>query len=197
MNYPPSLQKLVEELSKLPSIGRKTASRLAFFMIEHPQDAQALAQSIFNVKNSLSHCKQCFGLSESDLCSICNNSTRDSEILCVVESAYNIFTIESSSIFKGYYHVLGGIISPMKGIGPSNLNICSLKKRVETQKIQELIIATNPTVEGEATAHYLMHELEDKVPLISRIAKGIPSGSDLEYIDQSTLVGSFEGRRSL
>ncbi|MGK0288623.1 MAG: recombination protein RecR [bacterium] len=198
MNLPASLENLVLEFSKLPGIGYKTAKRLAFSLIFRPeQDARDLAQAILLAKEKLGVCSTCFGLAEDNVCPICSNGRRNKHLVCVVEEARNIFTIESAGFFNGVYHVLQGSISPMNGIGPDDLTIQVLENRVIEQEVNEVIIATNPTLEGEATAHYLMDCLEGKIPKISRLARGMPSGSDLELTDTNTLMRAFEGRTEL
>lgn len=194
---PLSLEQLINELSKLPGIGRKTARRLAFSLIfNSDKNARALADSIIRAKKELGSCSICFGLSEGDICQICSNYKRDSAVICVVEDAKNIFTIESSGSFKGVYHVLEGAFSPQNGIGPDELRIYELEERINKSEVKELILATNPTLEGEATAHYLNEVFKEKVELITRIARGMPSGGDLEFADSNTLSRALEGRRS-
>ncbi|PCI24985.1 MAG: recombination protein RecR [SAR324 cluster bacterium] len=195
MKLPLPLIQLIEELAKLPSIGKKSAKRLAFSLLLRPeQEALALAEAIVKAREQIRSCSQCFGLTDADLCAICSDPRRDQEILCVVEDPRNIFTIESSGIFKGLYHVLQGAISPIHGIPPEKLRIEELHQRVRLDSIQELILATNPTLEGEATAHYLTELFKENVPTISRIARGMPVGGDLEFTDATTLSRAFEGR---
>ena len=195
MNLPFPLERLIDELSKLPSIGRKSARRLAFAILEKDQvQAVALANAIQSAKAELTYCKQCFSLSEDDLCHLCEDSSRNDKIIMVVEDAKNVFSIESAAVFHGHYHVLGGAIHPIRGIGPDQLKISELEIRIERHEIDELILATNPTLEGEATAHYLTDLFKSKVPKVSRIARGMPSGGDLEFTDQHTLARAIEGR---
>ncbi len=195
MNLPQPITQLIEELAKLPGIGRKTAKRLAFSIIFKTDDeVQALARSIVNAKEQVKTCSKCFGFSEHEVCRICSDLRRNHEIICVVEDPRNVFTIESSDIFTGVYHVLQGAISPLQGISPGKLRIAELEKRVEESAVSELILSTNSTLEGEATAHFLVDLFKDKVEKISRIARGMPVGADLEFADSNTLARAFEGR---
>lgn len=195
MELPVSLIQLIDEFSKLPGIGRKTAKRLAFSLLQKSEeDSEALARAIVNAKERIHHCSTCFGFSEEGTCSICSSMRRDHSVICVVEDPKNIFTIENSGVFTGVYHVLHGAISPMQGIYPDMLKIDELATRIEEESIEELILATNPTIEGEATAHFLTDMFKEKVNVISRIARGIPSGSDMEFADSNTLSRAFEGR---
>jgi|SRR3989339_295315 len=195
MATPLALSALAEELAKLPTIGHKTARRLAFQLATGPKSQpQALAQALLRAAEALCSCKRCGGLSEQETCPLCLDPARDLEVLLVVEDARNVFTIEESGIYRGQYHVLGGAINPMRGIGPQQLNILSLQARLAGGQIKELVLATNPTMEGEATAHYLTDLLQGQVPSITRIARGMPTGGDLEYADQGTLAKAIEGR---
>ena len=195
MKLPSSLNRLIEELAKLPTIGKKSARRLAFNLITDVKaDPNALAQALMSAATELRPCTQCGGIAEAELCPLCSDKSRQLGSILVVEEARNVFTVEESGIYKGQYHVLGGAISPMKGIGPSQLNIKSLEARVDQGGIEELIIATNPTLEGEATAHYLTDLFQTKVAYITRIARGMPTGGDLEYADLGTLSRAIEGR---
>jgi recombination protein RecR len=195
MNLPFSLVQLIDELAKLPGIGKKTAKRLAFSLLLKPEpEAYALAASITKARQSLHYCTNCFGLTDQVICQICSDPRRQHDTICVVEDPRNIFTIENSHVFNGVYHVLKGAISPLQGITPEKLTISVLEERVRKTAVDELIISTNPTLEGEATAHYLMDRFRGKVPTISRIARGMPSGSDLEFADANTLAQAFEGR---
>lgn len=194
---PLGLQKLVDELAKLPGIGPRTAERLASFMLRSSnQDAAALAEAVANLHQSVRSCRQCFSFSESELCNICTNTGRDGNILAVVEEPLDVIALEKTASFKGLYHVLGGVISPIDGIGPEQLNIASLIKRIKKGHVVEVIIATNPTTEGEATALYIQKQLPAKTK-ITRLARGLPIGSDLEYADQITLGRALEGRQTL
>lgn len=195
MNIPLSLVQLIDELAKLPGIGKKTAKRLAFSLLMRPKpESLALADAIVKARNAIQNCQRCFGFSDQDLCDICADPRRDHEVICVVEDPRNIFSIENSHVYTGTYHVLQGAISPLQGITPDTLRIKELRERIEHHRIRELIISTNPTLEGEATAHYLMDLFKDLVPVITRIARGMPAGGDLEFADSNTLVRAFEGR---
>jgi recombination protein RecR len=195
MNLPHPITQLIEELAKLPGIGKKTAKRLAFAIIfKADQEAEALANSITNAKERIKTCSLCHGFSDNEICSICSDPKRNREIICVVEDPRNVFTIESTHIFTGVYHVLQGAISPLQGISPDKLRIRELEKRVENEKVRELILSTNSTLEGDATAHFLVNIFKDKVEKISRIARGMPAGADLEFADSNTLARAFEGR---
>lgn len=195
MNLPGPLSQLIAELSKLPSIGQKSAKRLAFsLLLRHEEEALSLAEAIVNARTRIGSCSRCFGMTDQDICQICSDPGRSQDTLCVVEDARNIFTIENSGIYRGLYHVLEGAISPIHGISPDKLKIEELEQKVRDESIQELILATNPTLEGEATAHYLTELFKDRVPTISRIARGMPAGSDLEFADTTTLARAFEGR---
>ncbi len=195
MNIPASLVQLIDELAKLPGIGKKTAKRLAFsLLLRQEQDALDLAESIVRARKTIRNCICCFGFSDLEICDICADPRRDHEVICVVEDPRNIFTIENSHVFTGVYHVLQGAISPLQGITPDTLKIAELQNRIEQSPIQELVISTNPTLEGEATAHYLMDLFKDSVPVITRIARGMPAGGDLEFADSNTLARAFEGR---
>ena len=195
MQIPVALERLVYEFSRFPGVGRKTAQRLAFSILRYSQqETQNLADALTQVKEQIRYCSVCSGFTDIDPCSICNNTEREHEQICVVEQPNNIFPIEKSGIFKGVYHVLMGAISPLDGIGPEQLNIKILRKRVEESAIKEMIIATNPTVKGEATALFLQQEFSKEITTITRLACGIPAGGDLEYVDDVTLMEAFSGR---
>ena len=197
MILPPALERLIEELSKMPGVGKKSAKRMAFALLAKSKPEQlALAQSIEHAAGAIGPCEKCHSFTDQQPCPLCADLSRDQRLLCVVEEPKNIYSVEQSGIFRGQYHVLGGAISPLKGIGPEMLNISHLIQRLEEEPIEEIILATNPTLEGEATAHYLMAELEGKVSKITRIARGMPSGGDLEYADANTLARAFEDRLS-
>jgi len=198
MQIPVALERLVYEFSRFPGVGRKTAQRLAFSILHYSQqETQNLADALKEVKAQIRYCSVCSGFTDIDPCSICSHAGRDHELVCVVEQPNNIFPIEKSGVFKGVYHVLMGAISPLDGIGPEQLNIKNLRKRVEESAIKELIIATNPTVKGEATALFLQQEFSGKISTITRLACGIPAGGDLEYVDDVTLMEAFSGRHEL
>lgn len=196
MQIPVALERLVYEFSRFPGVGRKTAQRLAYSILRYSQqETQNLTDALTEVKKQIHYCSICSGFTDVDPCVICSQSARDNSQVCVVEQPNNIFPIESSGIFKGVYHVLMGAISPLDGIGPDQLNLKKLRKRLEESEINELIIATNPTVKGEATALFLQHEFSDKIPTITRLACGIPAGGDLEFVDDITLMEAFSGRK--
>ena len=196
MQYPESLDRLSRELSRLPGIGKKTALRLAFGILRYtPEEAANLSEAIRQVKERINHCDVCHGFTDLRTCSVCSNQMRNQRLICVVEQPINVFQIERSRVYQGVYHVLLGALSPLEGIGPDQLQIRSLRKRLEKDGADELILATNPTVQGEATAGFLQSELADLVPQITRLARGLPAGGDLEYVDESTLQEAFSGRR--
>lgn len=194
--YPQSLERLMEVLAKLPGVGPKTAQRLGFFILEQGKTgATELSDALLDVAAKITTCPICFNIAEEGSCAICEDTSRDDTLLCVVESARDIIPIEKSGSFKGRYHVLGGLISPMEGIGPRELHVRELLKRLEDGVVQEVIMATGANVEGEATASYLADLLKPLVPKITRIAQGMPVGGDLEYIDEITLAKALTGRR--
>ena len=195
MQIPVALERLVYEFSRFPGVGRKTAQRLAFSILRYSkQETQNLADALTQVKEEIRYCSVCSGFTDIDPCTICSHAGREHEQICVVEQPNNIFPIEKSGVFKGVYHVLMGAISPLDGIGPEQLNIKILRKRVEESAIKEMIIATNPTVKGEATALFLQQEFSKEITTITRLACGIPAGGDLEYVDDVTLMEAFSGR---
>ncbi len=195
MNLPQPIIQLTEELAKLPGIGKKTAKRLAFaILFKADEEAEALSKAIKNAKEHIKTCRNCFSFSDDEICQICSDPKRNQEIICVVEDPRNVFTIESTSIFTGVYHVLQGAISPLQGISPDKLRISELEQRVANGGVKELILSTNSTLEGEATAHYLVNVFKGRVDKISRIARGMPAGADLEFADSNTLARAFEGR---
>lgn len=193
-----SLETLIINLSRFPGVGRKSAERMAYFILKSDTSvAHSLSSSILNIKEKIKFCKKCFNISETELCPICQDSGRDTSILCVVEEFTDLFAIEKSGVFKGLYHVLGGTLSPLKGITPEYLKINELCRRIEHEPITEIIIATNPTVDGDATALYLNRELEKFGKKITRLGLGIPIGGSLEYADDVTLKKSLERRTSI
>ncbi len=195
-HYPPTVVNLIKQLSRLPGIGEKTAERLAMhIMRDTSQDAAQLAQSILDVKEKLGLCRQCFALSDTELCRICSNPNRDASLLCVVEQPADMASIEKSGSFHGYYHILGGVLSPIDGIGPEQLRIKELVERIRpSTQLQEIILATGTNVEGESTAAYIAKILERYPVKVTRIASGVPIGGDLKYIDQVTLRRALEKR---
>lgn len=189
----PVIEKLISELSKLPGIGRKSALRLVIHLLKQSNSTvERLASALVETKNKIKECEICFNLTENSLCSICSSQRRDKSIICVVEEATDIMAIERSGEYRGLYHVLGGVISPLDGVGPEDLHIKELLSRVD--KVEEVIIATNPSIEGETTTLYLQKELGALGIKVTRIARGIPMGSALEHADAVTLIRAFEGR---
>ncbi|HVH85717.1 MAG TPA: recombination mediator RecR [Terriglobales bacterium] len=192
------MARLIDELKKLPGIGGKTAQRLAFHILRASNDdAELLAEAIRQVKASLHLCSICSNITDIDPCVYCSSATRNQRLVCVVEEPTNIAAIEKTRSYNGVYHVLHGALSPLHGIGPEHLRLTSLAKRVERGDVDELIIATNPTIEGEATAVYISRMLKDSAVKLTRIATGIPAGSDIEYADEVTMAKALEGRREL
>ena len=195
MKRPAAVTDLISELKRLPGIGQKTSERLSFFLMRGPRErAEQLARAIQNVKDKIILCSLCHGITEKDPCDICSDSARDQAQICVVEEPHDVYVIEAMGEFRGVYHVLMGVISPLDGIGPDELTTAELKKKVETGKIREVILATNPDMEGESTALYLAKLLKPGAAKITRIARGLPVGSDIEYADPVTLMKSLQGR---
>lgn len=195
--YPKPLENLIDELVKLPSIGVKTAQRLALHILSQPDDAKSLAAALLEARQNIKLCRVCFNFSGADICDICADNSRRRDIYCVVEEAKDIIAIERTGFFKGLYHVLGGAISPMEGIGPEKLKIPELLERLKKAPVNEVVLATNPNLEGEATAMYLAKLIKPMGVKVTRIASGLPVGGDLEYADEITLGRAFEGRRDL
>ena len=196
--YPKSLGKLINELSKLPGIGDKTAQRLAFHVLSlSDSEAESLAEAVVEAKHTLRYCSCCGNFTGKDPCDICSDKERRQDVICVVESPKDVVAIEKLGEFDGQYHVLHGVISAMEGIGPEEINIKSLIMRLQNSEVQELIIATNPTIEGEATATYLARLIKPSGIKVTRIANGIPVGGDLEFTDKVTLLKAIEGRREI
>lgn len=190
--------RLIDELGKLPGIGPKSAQRLAFHIIKVPrEEAESLAQAILEAKQNIRICTNCYNLSEGELCEFCSDPGRDRTSICVVEEPKDIISVERTGKFKGLYHVLGGVIAPMDGIGPGELRLYELMERIRTDQVQELIIATNPNTEGEATALFIADMVRELGVKTTRIASGLPVGGDLEYADEVTLGRALEGRREL
>ena len=193
---PNSANRLIDELSRLPGVGRKTAQRLAFhFLSSDVELSHSLSTALLDIKQKIKNCSSCHGITEEDPCKICSDEKRNSSLICVVENAYDIFVFEKTNSFLGKYHILGGALSPLDGIGPEDLNIDTLLERVVDG--MEVIIATNPSVEGETTALYLSNILGKKGVSVTKLARGVPVGSDLEYIDEATLIRAMEGRVSV
>ena len=196
--YSPSIEKLIESFEKLPSIGHKTAARLAFYILNSSEEEMnEFVSSIVNAKKNLRYCSKCYNISDTDPCQICGNPKRDQSIICVVEDVRDIVAMERTHEFKGVYHVLHGSISPMNGIGPEDIKIKELLARLMDGQVKEVILATNPRVEGEATAMYISKLIKPLGIRATRIAHGIPVGGDLEYTDEITLMKALEGRREL
>ncbi len=192
------IQSLVASLSRLPGIGEKTATRLALFLVNCPEDhARELARGIIDAREKICFCTQCFNYTEQELCSICAHPDRDARVVCVVETPGDLLSIERTASYRGRYHVLHGVISPLDGIGPDQLRIEELVKRTREQQVREVILATNPTMNGNATAIYIAGRLKDSGASVYRIAQGVPSGSDIGYADQVTLRNALEGRREM
>jgi recombination protein RecR len=198
MFRPRALNSLVDELSRLPGIGEKTAQRLAFFILRSPTiRAERLAQAIVEVKEKILFCSQCSGITETDPCSLCTDPARDRSLICVVEDPSDVFLVERTGVFKGLYHVLMGALSPLDGIGPEQLKIDMLLERVDAGGVREIICATNPNMEGEATVLYLAKLMKPRGIRLTRLAHGLPVGGHLEYADEVTLSRSLEGRHDL
>ncbi|MBW1667960.1 MAG: recombination protein RecR [Deltaproteobacteria bacterium] len=193
--YPPPLEKLIEQFSRLPGIGQKSAARIALYVLKSDRElAENLASALVEVKDQIRLCSVCFNLTDNDPCSICRDQSRANGVLCIVEGPGELLAIEESGVFKGRYHVLHGVLSPLEGIGPEDLKISELFQRIEPEGIKEIILATNPTAEGEATASFLAKSLAEKGLKITRIALGIPMGGDLKYMDSLTLQHALKSR---
>jgi recombination protein RecR len=196
--YEGAVQDLIDELGRLPGIGPKGAQRVAFYLLQaEPADANRLAEAITRVKATVRFCARCWNISEQEECRVCRDPRRDSSVLCVVEEARDVVAIERTREYRGRYHVLGGAISPIDGIGPDDLHITELLRRLEDEGVEEIILATNPNVEGEATSSYLSRLLTPLVPRVTRLASGLPVGGDLDYADEVTLGRAFSGRRDI
>ena len=191
--YPKSANVLIEQLSKLPGVGRKTAQRLAFYILKSDnEDIKNLSDAITNIKKNIIFCDCCGIMTENTICEICTDSKREDNVICVVEEPQDIYAFEKTNSFKGRYHVLGGVLSPLDGVGPDDLNLKNLYERVEHD--MEIILATNPSIEGDTTSLYLAKMLENLGAKVTRLARGLPVGSDLEYMDELTLARAMEGR---
>ena len=195
--YSPSVENLIVQLARLPGIGRRTAQRLAFHILKaSPEDALALADAIREVKERIGFCEECFNLAEGPLCPICQDARRDRTVICVVEDPSDVVAMERTAEFRGVYHVLGGALSPIDGVDPDDLKLSELFERVERNGVTEVVLATNPTMTGEATAVYIADRLRGRCR-VTRLASGLPVGGDLEYADEVTLGRAFAGRRDL
>lgn len=196
--YTGPISRLIEEFSKLPGVGRKTAQRLAFHVINmNTNDVESLAKAIIDAKREIKYCSVCCNITDTDPCSMCSNKNRDSSVICVVEDPRDVAAMERTREFKGKYHVLNGVISPMDGIGPDMIKIKELIIRLGSEDVKELIMATNPTIEGEATAMYIARLVKPMGIKVTRIAHGLPVGGDLEYADEVTITKALEGRREI
>jgi len=196
--YAGPVQELIDQLGRLPGVGPKSAQRIAFYLLKLPkEDAERLAQSIIEVKARISFCRRCWNVAEGELCEMCSDERRDATIVCVVEEPRDIVAVEKTQEFHGLYHVLQGAISPIEGIGPEQLRVKELLTRVDSEGIKEVILCTNPNLEGEATAMYLARLLKPLGLSVTRIASGLPVGGDLEYADELTLGRALEGRREV
>ncbi len=195
-SIPDSIVRLIEEFSRFPGIGRKTAQRMAFHVLKSPNDqAVQLAQSVMDMKTKIQFCSVCNGITEDDPCGICTDPKRDQSSICIVEDAADVYTFEKTNAFQGVYHVLGGVLSPLDGIGPDDLHINGLIDRAKPGT--EVVIATNPSIEGEATSLYIAKLLNGKSVKVTRLARGLPMGGDLEYIDDATIMRAMEGRTTI
>lgn len=198
MNYPKTINDLIECYKKLPGIGEKTAERLALATLNLDTDITELfSTSIKNVKTKIKRCKKCNYFSENDICDICNNTERNNSVICVVDDPKSVILFEKMGTFNGYYHVLNGLISPLDGVTPEQIKIDSLIDRIKKENTEEIIIAVKPSIEGETTALYLSKILEDKEVIVSKIARGVPMGAEMDYIDSLTLEMAFDDRRQI
>jgi len=195
-SFPDSILQLIDAFSTFPGIGRKTAQRMAFHVLKSSSNiAIQLSESVLNMKSKIRFCSICNGITENDPCNICSNPKRDESSICIVEQASDVYTFEKTNSYHGVYHVLGGVLSPLDGIGPDDLSIKGLISRVKPG--DEIVIATNPSIEGEATSLYIAKLLNDKSVKVTRLARGLPMGGDLEYLDEATLMSAMEGRTTL
>ncbi len=199
-NLPAPVQNLIDAFARLPGIGPRTASRLAFYLLRSKDDtAEKLASALSNLKTATGICKECFNitLAGHDLCEICENPNRDKDTICVVETPMDVIVIEQSGGYMGKYHVLNGVLSPIEGINPEDIHLAPLFERVQKEHIREVIIATNPSMEGDATALYIQQKLASSGVRITRLARGLPAGAELEYADQTTLLRALSGRQEM
>tara|TARA_B110000438_G_scaffold59715_1_gene59888 strand:- start:598 stop:1191 length:594 start_codon:yes stop_codon:yes gene_type:complete len=195
-SFPDSILQLIDAFSTFPGIGRKTAQRMAFHVLKSSSNiAIQLSESVLNMKSKIRFCSICNGITENDPCNICSNPKRDESSICIVEQASDVYTFEKTNSYHGVYHVLGGVLSPLDGIGPDDLSIKGLISRVKPG--DEIVIATNPSIEGEATSLYIAKLLNDKSVKVTRLARGLPMGGDLEYLDEATLMRAMEGRTTI
>ncbi|MFO7651996.1 MAG: recombination mediator RecR [bacterium] len=192
-----SLERLIDALVRLPGVGRKSAQRISFHLLKQPDCASELGTAIAEAHSALHTCPECFGLAEDGLCEICSDRTRDRTLLCVVEEPSDVLAFEQAALFRGVYHVLGGVLSPIEGVGPGDLHLAELARRAADGEAREVVVATNPTTEGEATAVYIARALKGSGVKVTRIARGLPVGADIELADVETIIRSLEGRREL
>lgn len=198
LKLPPSLTRLINEFSKLPGIGPKSAQRLAFYLLKKDNvELLTLSESVKELRKDINFCDECHNMSEQNPCSVCSDQTRNHQLICVVEEPLDALALDRTGSFKGVFHILGGVLSPIEGIGAEQLNIASLLDRIAKLNAQEIIVATNPTLEGETTAMHIAKLLKDTDIKITRIARGLPMGGDLEYADEVTLSRALEGRREI
>lgn len=194
--YPKSVQRLIDELAKLPGVGEKSAQRLAFHLINAPKgDIEDLANALNEVETTVHTCPSCFSITDSDYCKVCSDPERDHKVICVVEDTRDLYALERTHEFNGLYHVLHGVISPLEGIGPQDIKAVELIQRLKELPVEEVIMATNPSPEGEATAVYLKNLIAPSGIKVTRLAKGVPIGADMEYVDEITLTKALEGRQ--
>lgn len=192
------MTRLVDQFARLPGIGRRSAQRLAFYLLKAPKgEATALAEAIVGLTRNVRHCSTCFNLCESDLCSICSDQRRDGSVVLVVEQPSDVVTLEATGLYRGVYHVLMGRLSALDGVGPGELNVTALFKRLEAGTVKEVILGTNPTLEGDGTALYLAQELAKRGARVSRLARGLPTGSSLEHVSKAVLADAIEGRQTM
>ena len=197
-HYPLSIINLIKSIAKLPGVGEKTAERLAMHILRSPRkEAERLSNAIMEAKDKVRRCRQCYGLSDDEVCHICTDPARDAALLCVVEQPADMVAMEKSGAFGGRYHILSGVLSPMNGVGPDDIRIAELIARIESSQVKEVVLATSTTVEGEATASYLAERLGKYPVKVTRIASGVPIGGDLKYVDQVTLKKAMETRHEL
>lgn len=197
-NYNDALEALVDSFARLPGIGRKTAVRLAFHLLQQPQEeSERFAQALLKARRNISPCQHCFNLTDQEICPICQDPKRDQGKICVVESARDVEALEQTGAYKGLYHVLGGTLNPLQGIAPEHLHMKELIIRLQKEPIEEVILATNTSIEGEATALYIAKLLKDTGILVTRIAQGLPMGGDIKYADDMTLAKAFAGRQTM
>jgi recombination protein RecR len=198
LKLPNSLQRLINELAKFPGIGSKSAQRLAFYLLKQDNIyILSLAESVKEIKNDITYCSKCHNMAETNPCNVCSDPLRNQQLICLVEEPLDALALDKTGNFTGVYHILGGVLNPMEGISADNLQIHSLVNRINTQNVQELIIATNPSLEGESTAIFIARLLKDMPVKITRIARGLPMGGDVEYADEVTLTRALEGRREI